>query len=102
MGETRFAGSGFLRNHFITTRSLSIIKSLTVLFVCLLFVLSRHRVVVVCSFAPRASILKSWAMPRGYPKIASPLRRNMRAQIYVNFDRYIPMNAGTRANLLQN
>ena len=38
----------------------------------------------------------------GTPKIASPLRRNMSAQIYVNFDRYIPMNAGTLANLSQN
>jgi hypothetical protein len=51
--------------------------------------------------ALRASFL-IFAIDGGWPpKIASPLRRNMGAQIYVNFDRYISINAGTRANLFK-
>jgi hypothetical protein len=37
------------------------------------------------------------ARGRGTPKIASPLRRNMCAQIHVNFDRYIPSQRGPSA-----
>jgi hypothetical protein len=36
------------------------------------------------------------------PKIHWLERGNHGAQIYVNFDRYISMNAAIRANLLQN
>jgi hypothetical protein len=46
-------------------------------------------------------LLQIWRSGWGTPKIASPRPRNMRSQIYVNFDRYISMNAGTLANLFE-
>jgi hypothetical protein len=70
-----------------------------------LFDLCLVRVVVVCSAlrvsAQHASILKFRRQGEGTPKIASPRPRNMAAQIYVNFDRYISMNSGTIANLFE-
>jgi len=44
------------------------------------------------------SISKIRRQGRGTPKVVSPLRRNMCAQIFSKIDRYIPMKAGIPAH----
>ena len=88
-------GLAFEHEHFIRRTAQSETKSsCAALFVCCLF--DRRRGV-----SGRRAFLNFVARGWGTPKVASPRPRNMAAQIYVNFDRYISMNAGTLANLFE-
>jgi hypothetical protein len=87
----RFAGSVTFsiilsqREHQLELNRLAL-RCLFDRFVCLI----DNRAAVVCLIVPRASSLKFRRQGEGVPpKIASPLRRNMPAQIFYKIDRYV-------------